>query len=123
MKEYSLENIRNITLLGHSGSGKTSLSEAILYTGGVTNRLGSVEAGNTISDYEPEEIKRKISTNLSLLPLEWGGVKLNILDTPGYSDFLGEVVAALRVTESAIIIVSAISGVEIGTEQIGRAHV
>jgi elongation factor G len=117
MKEYSLENIRNITLLGHSGSGKTSLGEAILYTGGVTNRLGSVEAGNTASDYEPEEIKRKISTNLSLLPLEWGGVKLNMLDAPGYSDFLGEVVAALRVTESAIIIVSAISGVEIGTEQ------
>lgn len=117
MKEYALENVRNIALLGHSGSGKTSLAEAILYTTGTVSRLGSIEAGTTVSDYEPEEIKRKISTNLSLLPFELHDSKLNMLDAPGYSDFAGEIAAAIRVSEGAVIIASAASGVELGTEQ------
>jgi len=116
MKQYSPDNIRNVVLLSHSCAGKTTLSEAILFAAGVTNRLGKVDAGTTVSDYDPDEIKRHISINLSLLPYEWHNTKVNLLDTPGYLDFVGEVKAAVRVTESALIVVSAASGLEVGTE-------
>jgi elongation factor G len=117
MKQFQPENIRNVVLLSHSGAGKTSLSEAIIFTAGAISRLGKVDAGNTTSDYDPDEIKRKISINLTLLPCQWQDTKVNLIDTPGYSDFAGEVKAAVRVCDSAIIVVSAAAGVEVGTEQ------
>ena len=118
MQQYGLENIRNLVLLSHSGAGKTSLSEAVLFDTGAINRLGRVDDGTTTSDYDPDEIKRKISINLTLLPCQWKETKINIIDTPGYSDFVGEVRAAIRVGEGAIIMVCAASGVEVGTEQV-----
>jgi elongation factor G len=110
-------NIRNIVLLSHSGAGKTSLSEAALLTAGAIGRLGRVDDGSTTSDYDPDEIKRKISISLSLLPCEWRDSKVNIIDTPGYADFAGEVRAAIRVCEGAVLLVSAAAGVKVGTEQ------
>ena len=118
MEQFSLENIRNVSLLSHAGAGKTSLSEAILFNAKAINRLGRVDEGTTTSDYDPDEIQRKISINLTVLPYTWQGVKINLLDTPGYSDFVGEVKSALRVTEGAVILVGATSGVEVGTEQV-----
>jgi len=118
MQQFGLENIRNVVLLSHSGAGKTSASEAVLFTAGAITRLGKVTEGTTTSDYDPDEIKRQISINLSLLPYQWQGVKINLIDTPGYSDFVGEVKAAMRVAEGAVIIVCAASGVEVGTEQV-----
>ena len=117
MKQFQPQNIRNVVLLAHSGAGKTSLSEAILFTAGEITRLGRVDAGSTTSDYEPDEIKRKISINMSLLPCQWQDSRINLIDTPGYSDFAGEVRAALRVCEAAVIVVSAAAGIEVGTEQ------
>ena len=118
MQQYGLENIRNVVLLSHSGAGKTSASEAMLFAAGAIKRLGKVEDGSTTSDYDPDELKRQISISLSLLPCEWKGAKLNLVDTPGYSDFVGEVRAAMRVSEGAVIMVCAASGVEVGTEQV-----
>jgi elongation factor G len=118
MQQYGLENIRNVVLLSHSGAGKTSASEAMLFSAGAIKRLGKVDDGSTTSDYDPDEVKRQISISLSLLPCEWQGAKLNIVDTPGYSDFVGEVKAAMRVCEGAVIMVCAASGVEVGTEQV-----
>ena len=118
MKQYALENIRNLVLLSHCGAGKTSLSEAILFTAKAITRWGKVDGGTTTSDYDPDEIKRKISINLAILPCDWKETKLNLLDTPGYSDFVGEVKAAVRVSEGAIITVCAAAGVEVGTEQV-----
>ena len=117
MKQYAPENIRNLVLLSHCGAGKTSLSEAALFTTKAITRWGKVDDGTTTSDYDPDEIKRKISINLAILPCEWKGTKLNLLDTPGYSDFVGEVKAAVRVSEGAVITVCAAAGVEVGTEQ------
>jgi elongation factor G len=118
MKQYELEDIRNLVLLSHSGAGKTSLSEATLFTAGAITRLGRVDDGTTTSDYDPTEVKRKISINLSMLPCEWKGTKINLIDTPGYSDFVGEVKAAIRAGEAAIIVICAASGVEVGSEQV-----
>ena len=118
MKQYGLENIHNVVLLSHCGAGKTSLSEAILFTAGAIKRLGKVDDGTTTSDYDPAEVKRKISINLAMLPGEWQGTKINLIDTPGYSDFAGEVKAAIRVSEGAIIVICAASGVEVGSEQV-----
>jgi len=118
MEQFGLESIRNVVLLSHSGAGKTSLSEAILFSTGAISRLGRVDDGTTTSDYEPEEVKRTISINLSVLPCQWQGTKINLLDTPGYSDFAGEVKAAVRVSEGAVIVVCAASGVQVGTEQV-----
>jgi elongation factor G len=118
MKQYGLENIRNVSLLSHCGAGKTSLAEAILSTAGITSRLGRVDDGTTASDFDPDEIKRQISLNLTMLPADWQDAKINLLDTPGYADFVGEVKAAIRVSEAAIIVVCAASGVEVGTEQV-----
>ncbi len=116
MRDYKTEAIRNVVLLSHSGAGKTSFSEAALFNSGAIGRLGSVDAGNTTSDYEPEEIKRGTSIQHSVLPTEWNNTKVNIIDTPGYADFLGEAIAALRVADAAIITICAASGVEVGTE-------
>lgn len=113
-----LGNIRNVVLLSHASAGKTSASEAILFTAGVIKRLGKVDEGSTTSDYDPDEIKRKISLNLSVLPCPWQNLKINIIDTPGYSDFAGEVKAGLRVSEGAIIVLCAASGVQVGSQQV-----
>jgi elongation factor G len=118
MDLFTPENIRNVAFLSHSGAGKTSLSEAILFNAKIINRLGKVDDGTTTSDYEPDEIQRKISINLTVLPYPWQGVKVNLLDTPGYSDFVGEVKSALRVVEGAAILIGATSGIEVGTEQV-----
>ena len=118
MKEYRPEDIRNVVLLSHGGAGKTSLAEAVLFAAGAISRLGKADAGTTASDYDPDEIKRKISMNLTMLPCEWAGTKINLMDTPGYSDFAGEVKAAVRVSEGAVIVVSAAAGIEVGTEQV-----
>jgi len=108
--------IRNVVLLSHQGAGKTSLTESMLFSSGAIQRLGSVEDGTTTSDYDPLEVERHMGINLSLLPIEWQGVKLNLIDTPGYADFAGEVRSGLRVTEGAIVVICAASGVEVGTE-------
>ena len=102
MKAYDSEKIRNVALVGHQGSGKTMLGEAMLYSAGTINRMGNIQAGNTVSDYHPSEHEREMSVFASLLNVEWGGVKINILDTPGYPDFLAEVVSSLRAAEAAI---------------------
>jgi elongation factor G len=117
MSKTGPENIRNIVLLSHSGAGKTSIAEAALYNAGAIGRMGRVDDGSTTSDYDPDEIKRKISISLALLPCEWRGNKINIIDTPGYTDFAGEVKAAMRVSEGVLLPVSAAAGVELGTEQ------
>jgi len=118
MAQYGLDNIRNLALLAHNGAGKTSLAEAILFNTKIINRLGKVSEGSTTSDYDPAEQKRAMSINLSMLPYIWQGNKINLMDTPGYPDFIGEVKSAIRVSEGAVIVVCAASGVEVGTEQV-----
>lgn len=120
MKMYQGDKIRNVALVGHSGSGKTTLTEAILYTAGVTKRQGRVEDGNTISDFSKEEINRKVSISTASIPVEFNGIKYNILDTPGYFDFVGETYGALRASEGAILVVDASSGIQVGTEKAWR---
>lgn len=117
MKSYLAKDIRNIVLLGHSGSGKTTYTEAALYYSGSISRFGKVENGNTVSDYEQEEIRRKASIHTSVIPVEWRDTKINFLDTPGYYDFSGEAKLAISVADTALIFVSAKSGVEVGTER------
>ncbi|MCT4618532.1 MAG: elongation factor G [Marinisporobacter sp.] len=117
MNAYVSDKIRNVALVGHGGCGKTVLTEAMLYTTKVTNRIGKTEDGNTVSDFDKQEIDRQISINTSLIPIEWDKDKYNILDTPGYFDFVGEVNSALRIAGGAIIVVDASSGVEVGTEK------
>lgn len=117
MKTYQADKIRNVALVGHSGSGKTTLTEAILYATGVTKRQGRVDDGNTVSDFSKEEINRKVSISTTSIPVEWNNVKFNILDTPGYFDFVGETYGALRASEGAILVVDASSGIEVGTEK------
>ncbi len=113
---YTTDKIRNVVFLGHSGCGKTSLAEAMLFNTGATTRMGRVEDGNTISDYDEEEIHRTMSLNLSVIPCEWEGHKINILDAPGYADFQGEMLNGLHVADTAIIIIDASAGVEVGTQ-------
>jgi len=117
MKEYAPDKIRNLALLGHGGTGKTSFAEAALFVSGAITRLGKVEEGTTTSDFDPDEVKRKVSINASLLPLEWQGCKLNLIDTPGYADFIGDAYSALAAVETAVVVVCAASGVQVGTEQ------
>jgi elongation factor G len=117
MKEYLTDKIRNVVLIGHGGSGKTTLAEAMLYNGKAVERAGTINEGTTVSDFDPEEIKRQISISASVLPVEWKNNKINILDTPGYFDFMGEVVSSLRVAEGAVLLVDAASGIEVGTEK------
>ncbi len=116
MKEYQTDQIRNVVVLGHGGTGKTSLSEAALFVAGAINRLGRIDDGNTTSDYDPDEIKRQISISLSLLPCEWSDHKVNLIDTPGYADFLGEVKEGVRAADAALLVVDAVAGVEVGTD-------
>lgn len=116
MKEYATENLRNIALVSHGGAGKTSLGEAMLFATGAITRMGKVEDGNTSSDFEDEEIRRTISLSTGVLPIEFQDHKLNTLDTPGFTDFIGEVISALSVSEGAAILVDSVAGVEVGTE-------
>ncbi len=116
MKVYSTDHIRNVVLVGHQGSGKTTLSESMLYVSKKTRRLGTITEGSTVSDYQPSEKERQMSIFSSLLHVEWKGHKINIIDTPGYPDFVGEVVAAVRVADTAIFVMNAQEGVEVGTE-------
>ncbi|MDP9226059.1 MAG: elongation factor G [Actinomycetota bacterium] len=116
MKSYPTENIRNNVLDGHGGSGKTSLAEALLFTSGATTRMGKVTDGNTVCDFDEEEIRKGISISTALAPVEWDGHKINILDAPGYADFVGEMRAAMRVADLAVFVVSAVEGVEVQTQ-------
>jgi len=116
VKTYPTEKIRNVALVGHGGAGKTSLTEALLYCAGAIPRMGKVDDGSTVSDFDPEEQRRKISVSLALAPLEADGHKINVVDTPGYADFVGDVVAALQAADLALFVVSAVEGVEVQTE-------
>ena len=117
MKVYSSNAIRNVAVIGHSGCGKTTIMEAALNVAGLSTRIGKVEDGNTVSDYDAEEIRRKVSISASIIPIEWKDSKINFIDVPGYFDFVGEMKQALRVADLALIVVSAKSGVEVGTEK------
>ncbi len=117
MNIYTTDKIRNVVLLGHGGAGKTSLAEAMAYLSGITSRLGKVEDGNTVSDYGKEEQKRKISISTSVIPVEWSGYKINVIDSPGFFDFSGEVEEAISAAGAAIIVVNGKSGVEVGTQR------
>lgn len=116
MKEYNTESIRNIALVGHSSTGKTMMAEAFLYYSGATTRMGKVEDGSTASDFDDEEIRRGLSLYTTVIPVEHKNTKLNFLDAPGYTDFIGEVISALSVTDSALMLVDSLAGVEVGTE-------
>ncbi|HEY5903130.1 MAG TPA: elongation factor G [Anaerolineales bacterium] len=116
MKEYTTEFLRNVALVAHGGAGKTMLAEALLHFSGATTRLGKVEDGTTASDYDDEEIRRKISLYTGVLPIEYRDVKINVLDAPGYTDFVGEVVSAVSVADAAVVLVDSVAGVEVGTE-------
>lgn len=116
LEAYEAARIRNVALIGHGGAGKTSVAEGALFAAGAIPRLGSVVAGTTASDYDPEEVRRGLSLRAALLPIEWEGHKINLIDTPGYFDFAGEVRSALRVVEGAVMVVCAAAGVEVGTE-------
>ncbi|MCS7011631.1 MAG: elongation factor G [Anaerolineales bacterium] len=116
MKEYTTEFIRNVALVSHGSSGKTMLGEAFLHVTGATTRLGKVEDGTTVSDFEEEEIRRKLSLSTSVLPVEYRNHKINVLDTPGYTDFVGEVISALRVSDGALVLIDSVAGLEVGTE-------
>ena len=115
MDKLNTKSIRNVCLMGHGGSGKTSLCEAMLYLAKATDRLGKTPEGNTVSDYDAEEIRRGFSLSTSVAPLMWQDIKVNILDTPGYLDFAGEVLEGIRVADSALIVVDGRNGVEVGT--------
>jgi elongation factor G len=118
MKEYKMDRIRNVAFISHGGAGKTSLTEAMLYNSGAISRLGKVDDGTVTTDFEPEELKRKISINASLAPYEWKEHKINVLDTPGYTDFVAEVKGSLRAADSALLVLCAASGVEVETEKV-----
>ncbi|HYF10937.1 MAG TPA: elongation factor G, partial [Actinomycetota bacterium] len=116
MKTYDAKDIRNVLLVGHGGSGKTTLLEAMLLASGAITRMGKVEDGNTVSDFEPEEMKKGISVSLAMAPIEWNGVKINVLDSPGYADFVGDVRTAIQAVDAVVLVVSAVDGVEVQTE-------
>jgi elongation factor G len=120
VKQYPADRIRNVGLFAHGGAGKTSLAEALLFDTNATTRLGRVDEGNTVTDYDPDEIKRGISVSAAVAPVEWRETKINVIDAPGYADFIGDVKSALRVADAAIILIDASAGVEVGTEQAWR---
>ncbi len=117
MRKYPADKIRNVALIGHGSAGKTSLAEAMLWRAGVIDRMGKIDSGNTASDADPDEVARQISINTALLPHEWQEHKVNLLDTPGYADFIGEVVAGLRVADAVVLVVDAVAGPEVNTER------
>ncbi|MDQ7851185.1 MAG: GTP-binding protein, partial [Armatimonadota bacterium] len=117
MKPYPPERIHNVAVVGHGGTGKTSLVEAMLFAAGAIDRLGRVDEGTTTTDFDPEEVRRRHTINASLAPLEWKERKVNLIDTPGYPDFIAEMVAPLRVCEGALLVVDAVAGVEVQTEK------
>ena len=117
MKVYETKDIRNVAVIGHGSSGKTTLVEAMLYHTGMINRLGRVEQGSTVSDFDQEEIKRQFSIRTAIVPIKWQDYKINILDTPGYFDFVGAVKEAISVADSALIVVKASQGIEVGTDK------
>jgi elongation factor G len=116
LKIYDAKDIRNVLLVGHGGAGKTTLLEAMLFTAGAITRMGTVEDGNTVSDHDPDEQRKGISVSLSMAPIEWDGVKINVLDAPGYADFVGDLQSAVRAVDAVIVVVSAVDGVEVQTE-------
>jgi len=116
LKTYDTKHLRNVCLVGHGGAGKTSLTETFLFNSGVINRIGKITEGNTVSDYLPEEVKHKVSISTSLIPIEWQGVKVNVLDTPGYLDFFGEVKSALSVAECGVLVLCGVAGLEVQAE-------
>ncbi len=118
MKVYPSEDIRNVVIVGHGSVGKTTLGEAALYVSGASTRMGAVEEQNTIGDYDEDEHRRKFSLNLSLLPLEWSGTKINMIDTPGYADFISEVICGAHAGDLALVVVDAVSGPEVGTDRV-----
>jgi elongation factor G len=120
MKVYKAEHIRNVALISHGGAGKTSLMDVALYDTGAVTRIGKVDEGTSISDFDADEIKRRMSINLTVVPVEWRDTKINFLDTPGYADFVGEVKAGLRVADAAVVVVTAEKGVEVGTELVWK---
>ena len=115
MKIYETQNIRNVVFLGHGGAGKTTFAEAVAFATKTISRMGRIDDGNTISDYDKEEIKRKFSISASVIPIEWNGLKINILDAPGYFDFVGQMEDAMSVADAAVIVVNGKTGVEVGT--------
>src|SRR5947209_4125503 len=116
MKIFAAENVRNVVLISHEGAGKTSLVEAALFDTGAIGRLGKVDEGTTVSDFEPDERERKISIGTAVVPVEWRECKVNFLDTPGYPDFIGELRGAMRVADAALLLIDATGGIEVGTE-------
>ena len=120
MKEYAPAQLRNVGLFSHGGAGKTTLTEALLYRAGAITRVGSIEDGNTTTDFDPEELKRQMSVSLALAPLEWQGHKINLLDAPGYADFYGEVAEAVRVADGALVLVDAVAGPQVGTDAVWK---
>ncbi|HEX6476389.1 MAG TPA: GTP-binding protein, partial [Acidimicrobiales bacterium] len=120
MKTFPPARIRNVALVGHGGTGKTTLAEALLSQAGAISRKGRVEDGTTTTDFDPEEIKRGISVSLALAPFEFQDHKVNLIDTPGYADFIGDVAAALSIADLAVFVVSAVEGVEVQTEVVWR---
>src|SRR5450756_329429 len=117
MKDYGAESIRNVCLLGHGGAGKTTLAESMLFLTGATDRFGTVVDGNTVMDFDAEEIRRKFSIGTSIAPVEWAGFKINLIDTPGYFDFVGEQKQGLMVADGALILAGGKDGVQVGTEK------
>jgi elongation factor G len=120
MKEYAPAQLRNVGLFSHGGTGKTTLSEALLFRSGAISRMGSVDDGNTTTDFDPEELKRQMSVSLAVAPLEWQGHKINLIDSPGYADFYGEVTEAARVVDGALILVDGVAGPQVGTDAVWK---
>ncbi|MBV9132982.1 MAG: GTP-binding protein, partial [Chloroflexi bacterium] len=120
MKEYAPAQLRNVGLFSHGGAGKTTLSEALLFRAGAITRMGSIEDGNTTTDFDPDELRRQMSVSLAVAPLEWEGHKVNLLDTPGYADFYGEVAEAARVCDGATIVIDGVAGPQVGTDAVWR---
>jgi elongation factor G len=120
MKEYAPPQIRNVGLFSHGGAGKTTLTEALLFRAGAITRMGSIEDGNTTTDFDPDELRRQMSVSLAVAPLEWQGHKINLLDTPGYADFYGEVAEAARVSDGALVLIDGVAGPQVGTDAVWK---